>query len=390
MAPICFGIIGGGWWSEVYLRICRALPERFRISGMVVRRAEAGLVLEEQYGVRTFRTVDELVAACPREQLEFVLVCVSGDANAPMLLKLAELGIPSLSQTALAPGQTVEELTELYECLKDARVQVAEQYLFQPIHQARLSLLASGRLGSVSHAQVSAAHGYHGTSLLRHYLGVGAEPCRIKATQFTAPVAESPGRQGVVPVDKLVNSTQTIAWLTFDTDDGEKLGVWDWVGDIYFSYIRTPRIVVRGSHGEIVDKQVRYLLGPTDPMEYQLERVDAGIGGQPDTLEGLYFKSFVGGGEYLTKNAFAEDNQQPRLTDDELANAVTLVKMSQYAAGGPSFYSLADASQDRYLDLCIAKAAATGEEVLATCQAWSDAVDGPATMAAKAGFLAKL
>eukprot|EP01043_Picozoa_sp_COSAG02_P057573 COSAG02_NODE_7013_length_3227_cov_16.960038_1_plen_358_part_00 len=357
---------------------------------MVVRRAEAGLVLEEHYGVRTFRTVDELVAACPREQLEFVLVCVSGDANAPMLLKLAELDIPSLSQTALAPGQTVEELTELYERLKDARVQVAEQYLFQPIHQARLSLLASGRLGDVSHAQVSAAHGYHGTSLLRHYLGVGAEPCRIKATQFTAPVAESPGRQGFVPGDKLVNSTQTIAWLAFDTDDGEKLGVWDWVGDIYFSYIRTPRIVVRGTHGEIVDKQVRYLLGPTDPMEYQLERVDAGIGGQPDTLEGLYFKSFVGGGEYLTKNAFAEDDLQPRLTDDELANAVTLVKMSQYAAGGPSFYSLADASQDRYLDLCIAKAAASGEEVLATCQVWSDAVDGPAAMAAKAGFLAKL
>lgn len=58
----------------------------------------------------------------------------------------------------------------------------------------------------------------------------------------------------------------------------------------------------------------------------------------------------------------------PRLTDDELANAVTLVKMSEYAAGGPSFYSLADASQDRYLDLCIAQAAASGEDVVAVAQ----------------------
>ena len=104
----------------------------------------------------------------------------------------------------------------------------------------------------------------------------------------------------------------------------------------------------------------------------------------------MYFKGYVGGGEYLTKNAFAENNQQPRLTDDELANAVTLVKMSQYAAGGPSFYSLADACQDRYLDLCIAKAAASGEEVVATRQAWASAVDGPAAMAAKAGMLSKL
>lgn len=88
--------------------------------------------------------------------------------------------------------------------------------------------------------------------------------------------------------------------------------------------------------------------------------------------------------------AFAENNAQPRLTDDELANAVTLVKMSEYAAGGPSFYSLADASQDRYLDLCIAKAAASGEDVVATAQAWAGAVDKPAAMATKASFLSKL
>lgn len=74
------------------------------------------------------------------------------------------------------------------------------------------------------------------------------------------------------------------------------------VGDIYFSYIRSPRILVRGTRGEISDSKVRYLLGPTEPMEFDLQRVDAGIGGQPDTLEGVYFKSYVGGGEYLTKN----------------------------------------------------------------------------------------
>ena len=126
----------------------------------------------------------------------------------------------------------------------------------------------------VSHAQVSAAHGYHGTSLLRHYLGVGAEPCTIKATAFTAPIAESPARQGVEPdpAGKTADSTQTIAWLTFDCDDGtKKLGVWDWVGDIYFSYIRTPRILVRGDQGEIRDTTVRYLMAPLDPMEFELQ-----------------------------------------------------------------------------------------------------------------------
>jgi predicted dehydrogenase len=36
------------------------------------------------------------------------------------------------------------------------------RYLFQPVHQALLAVAASGRLGNVSHAQVAAAHGYHG------------------------------------------------------------------------------------------------------------------------------------------------------------------------------------------------------------------------------------
>ena len=175
---------------------------------MVVRREEAGAAIEEAWGVLTYRTVEELVAATSPAQLEFVQVCVSGDANAPMLIRLApldegalshscsdchrlsyetyvhvgmpyimqssmghngcttitqaELGVPAMSQTAL-PG-TAEELAALYEQLRGARVQVAEQYLFQPIHQARLAVLASGRLGTVSHAQVSAAHGYHGAS----------------------------------------------------------------------------------------------------------------------------------------------------------------------------------------------------------------------------------
>ena len=314
------------------------------------------------------------------------------------------------------PAQTVEDLEELHELVASgAKIQVAEQYLFQPIHQARLAVIASGKLGTVSHAQVSAAHGYHGTSLLRHYLGISDEPCRIRAMAFNAPIADSPGRAGVQPEGKIAESKQTIAWLTFETDDGPKLGVFDWTGDIYFSYIRTPRILVRGEQGEISNSSVRYLQSPTQPMEFEISRLDAGAGGQPDTLEGIYHKGYLGGGEYLETNSLASGAAQPRLTDDvrnlpalvlrrspptfpterlglaqELANAVTLAKMSEYASGGPSFYSLADAAQDRYLDLMIAEAEASGEEVLAKPQVWADAVDGPEPMSAKATMLSKL
>jgi hypothetical protein len=31
-----FGIVGGGYWTERYLMVCRELPQRFKIAGMVV------------------------------------------------------------------------------------------------------------------------------------------------------------------------------------------------------------------------------------------------------------------------------------------------------------------------------------------------------------------
>lgn len=240
---------------------------------MVVRNPDKALPLEERWGCKTYRTVAELVEAeggAGSPTLQFVVVCVPASANAAMLLELAALGVPALSQTPAA--QTVEDLEMLHEQLtmKGAKVQVAEQYLFQPMHQALLTVAASGKLGRVTHAQVAAAHGYHGTSLLRHYLGVGSEACTIRATSFRAPLVVGPGRGLAMPAEETITqSEQTVAWLTFDCADGtQKLGIFDWTQEIYRSYIRATRLLVRGERGEIVDTTVRYLEDPATPVEY--------------------------------------------------------------------------------------------------------------------------
>ena len=95
---VSFGIVGGGWWAEVYLRIARELPERFRVSAMVLRREEAGAAIEAEWGVPTYRTVEELVEATP--ELEFLIVCIASADNAAMLKRVAALGVPALSQCA--------------------------------------------------------------------------------------------------------------------------------------------------------------------------------------------------------------------------------------------------------------------------------------------------
>ena len=128
-----------------YLRLAAACPDAFAVSGLVVRREEAGAELEAAWGVPSFRTVAELVAALPAEQLLFVVIAVPQPANAEVLAEVVATGVPALGQTPA--GWTLPELRQLHEdvTLQGKRVQIAEQYLFQPAHMARLALIGSGR-----------------------------------------------------------------------------------------------------------------------------------------------------------------------------------------------------------------------------------------------------
>src|SRR5205085_4336322 len=124
-----------------------------------------------------YRTLDELLR---KADPLFVLVSVSKSASATLLNELAERGIPALAETPPAPD--LEGLNQLYQLtLKGARIQVAEQYAFQPFHAARLALVQSGRLGRVSQAQVSVSQDYHAMSLIRKLLGLQFENAVITA-----------------------------------------------------------------------------------------------------------------------------------------------------------------------------------------------------------------
>ena len=322
----------------------------------MVRDEGKGRLLEDRWGVRTCHTLDELLAG---SSLDFVVISVPWPVTPVMLRGLARRGMPTLSETPPAPD--LEGLIALQELTEHgARVQVAEQYQFQPLNAARLHLARSGRLGAVTQAQVSVAHGYHGMSLVRGLLGVEFQEATVRAQQFTSPIVAGPDRGGPPSVEKLSDSHQVIASLDF----GDKLGVYDFTTDQYFSWIRSPRVLVRGERGEISNRQVRYLRDFQTPVHLELRRVDAG---EPGNLEGYYHEGIVAGEEWVYRNPFVP----ARLTDDEIAVATCLDKMAKYVKGGPSFYGLPQASQDHYLSLMIAQAVKTGEPVIAAQQIWA-------------------
>jgi hypothetical protein len=356
-ARIDFAIIGSGWRSEFFLRIARELPDRFRVVGLVTRSDATGRTIQSGWGVPTFPTVDRLLQhTAPK----FAVVSVPRQVAPEVITRLAGHGIPVLTETP--PGPDTAAVLPLHRLVADgAIIQVAEQYHLSPLLSAQLAIARSGKLGQVSQVMVAQCHDYHGVSIIRRALGVGFADARITASVFRSPLVVGPGRSGEPDHESVVDANQVTARFEF----GDQLGVYDFASEQYFSWIRANRLLIRGDRGEINDLEVRYLQDFRTPMFQTIRRVDTGEGGN---LEGRFLRGLIAGDEWVYHNPFIPG----RLSDDELAIAECLARMSAHVDGGPPFYSLAEASQDHYLQLLMQQAVTTGEVVTSTPQPWCD------------------
>jgi Oxidoreductase family, NAD-binding Rossmann fold len=357
--PIAFGLIGGAWRAEFYFRIAQALPERFRIIGCVAKTEATRARLKADWNVRVFDDLNALL----NERPQFVVTSVPRAVSESLLVELASQNMPVLAETP--PASDLEGLNRLWKSLPpNARVQVAEQYAFQPLHAARLAFAHSGKLGEIYQAQLSVAHGYHGISLIRRFLKIGYENAVIRAFAFKSPLIAGPGRSGPPSEERKIESIQVIAYLQF----GDKLAVYDFTADQYFSWIRSERLLVRGERGEINNLEASYLADFRTPIKVRFERNEAG---QAGNLEGYYHKGYSAGAEWWYQNLFVPG----RLSDDEIAIATCLDSMARYLETGRSFYGLAEASQDHYLSLMIDEAVKSGKKVESLSQAWAQSWD---------------
>ncbi|CAM3230188.1 Gfo/Idh/MocA family oxidoreductase [Paenibacillus lupini] len=347
MNAIRFGIIGFGWRTEAYLRIASQLPHLFKAVGVVVRDQAKYEEAAAEWGLKLYQSPEELAEHC-----DFLLTAVSKTSTPSLLKQLASIGKPIMAET---PPAADEEGIKIISALisEGAPIQIAEQYPLQPYHAARTALISSGAIGEVSHVQVSAGHGYHGVSLIRHWLSLPhSSSCEIVARRFKFPIQEVPHRGRAVQ-GNLETDQQDIAILTFQ--DG-KSAVLDFAGSQYFSPLRHNRVLIRGSHGEIRDNEVTRSLGAVDYETITISRQQDGLEG---SLAPLSLRELRAGSECLFRNPYYPAS----LSDEEIAIAEALSRMTTYVREGVSFYSLSEALIDVKLAMAIDEAIATGESV---------------------------
>lgn len=355
--PGVFGLIGSGWRAEFFLRLARALPSRFRVSGVVTRSAARGDEVTAAWGVPTFRTVTELLASSPHD---VVIPCVPWPVTPAVTTELVELGARVLAETPPAPD--ADGLLALWRAVGGSGlVQVAEQYMLMPGHAARWAVVRSGVIGEVGSVQVSSTHLYHAVSMIRSLLGVGFSPARVVAQSFVAPLADPLGPAGWSGDLSPKPAKTTIATLDF----GGPMGLYDFTDNQWWNPLRGRRIVVRGSLGEIVDDSVTRVVDERTVVESPLVRRRAGVDLE---LTGVDLDQLSFEGKVLWRNEYFG----ARLSEDDIAVVDLLARTISWARDeGPAPYPLADGCQDHLISLAIEESIRTGLPVTTAVADWA-------------------
>jgi len=357
IAQARFAVVGSGWRARFFLRMARLMPERFAVTGVVSRSEVRGAEVQREWGVPTARTVADALAM---ERPDFVVVSVPWAVTPEVVRELVARDVPVLAETPPAPD--VPGLRELWAAVgHSGLVQVAEHSPFMPAHAARIEALRRGLIGDVTSVQISSTHQYHAVALIRAMLGVGFGEVAVTARTFTAPLVDPVARDGWTGDDEPRDATTTLA--TLDFGDGRS-GLYDFTDNQWHNPLRTNRIVVRGSRGELVDDRIVRLAAERTVVESRLVRRQAGI---EQDLDGFDLDHLSVDGDVVYRNSF----QGARLADDDVAVASLLAGTAAWVAGGPGPYPLAQASQDHLLGLAIGEAARTGATVRTSVEAWA-------------------
>lgn len=351
------GVVGAGWRLAPYLTVIDALPGEFEVVAALTRSEESAARVGAERGIPASTSMATFLGQGP---VDFVLLSVPRTATLPLAGALLDAGLPVLAETPIA-ADTGEVVPFVARYGLEAPLQSAEQYRLQPMHAARIEVARSGRLGQVHHVTASFAHDYHAMSVIREVLRIGSEPVTVRASETADRAVHPLGRDGWAGDLTVGGDTRTVAQLHWP--DRDLTATYDFAGEQYFSPIRTRRITIRGTHGELVDDRVHVIDAPGDPVTLALTREQTGIDGD---LQGATLRAVRLGAETVWRS----DVAPARLADDEIAVAGVLRGMAAFVSGGAPLYGIVDAAEDLHLTELIGRAVAAGSAIAGTERPW--------------------
>lgn len=353
MRPTKIAVVGAGWRADFYLRLALLIPERFEIVGWVVRDPSK----QGKYSLPIYTSVTDLLL---HEFPDFVVSSVAAASNPEILEELVKAKIPVLSETP--PAVDLTGLRKLWtEIGAQDLVQVAEQYMRLPMHQARLSAASHGEIGEITSVQVSSTHGYHAVSMMRTLLEAGFEPAEVHAKSFIAPLVDPLRREGWN--EDLAPKPASTVFATINFQAG-KSGLYDFTDNQWHNQLRHRRIVIRGSKGEIVGNDLIRLASPTAITTSTFNRYQLG---HDLNLDGHDTEHISLDGKVIYSNPFVG----MRLMDEEIAIATMMVEMADWVnESGLAPYPLAQACQDHLIALAIDESLEKQIAITTGIEAW--------------------
>lgn len=358
-APVRLAIVGSGWRAEFFARLARALPESFELVGVTSRRPESVERAASAWGTRGYATVADLLAAASPQ---VTIVSTPWPVTPVTTTEVARAGGVVLAETPPAPD--LAGLHALWAGVgATGRVHVAEQYLALPMHAARLAVVERGLVGEPQSVHVSSTHGYHAVSMIRGLLGVADDhgPVTVRAHRFAGRIVQPLSREGWTDDDTVHDAGTVLATLELDG----RHGLYDFTDNQWHNQLRSRRILVRGTHGEISNDDVLRLSGPRQVTTTTLRRRQLGY---DLDLDGYDTDHVSLGGEVLWSNPFIGK----RWMDEEIAIATLMLGAADLARDeGPGPYPLARACHDHAISLAIDEAVASDRPVTVGRQPWS-------------------
>lgn len=355
--PIRFGVIGSGYRTGAFVRIAERLADRFTCEGVVTRTEARADEILENWQVPGYT---DLSTFLQRHPVDFMITSTPTAVTPDVIADLVDRQVAVVAETP--PAADVDGLRELWRRVGGSGlVQVAEQYPFAPGNAARRTLLDTGAVGQVTWAEVSSTQWYHAVALLRQMLGIGFEPATISARTFTLPVVDPQTRAGWADDLQVVERSTTLATLDF----GDRVGVYDYTDNQVRNPVRANRMVVRGTHGELIDDHLTRLPAPKAPLESDLRRLRTG---EYLDFEAPDLYQIGDGSQVLYRNPY----YGACLSEEDIAVATVLERAGHWVRDGSEPpYPLAFAAQDQLLALAIKEAVRTGGQVSIGTEPWT-------------------